>query len=81
MRITPKRGRIVKPLKMKMPNFNGKKGKNPQVHVQDFESLAGYKELPKEEWWECFPQTVKGPAQKWYFNYPPENLGTYKQFA
>ena len=43
-------GRTVKSLKLKMPDFNGKKGKDPQVRVQAFESWAGYRELPKEEW-------------------------------
>ena len=51
------------------------------MHVQAFESWVEYRELPKEEWRECFPETLKGPAQKWYFNYPPKKLGTYKQLA
>ena len=55
-------GKTVKSLKLKMPDFSGKKGKDPQVHVQAFESWAGYRELPKEEWRECFPQTLKGSA-------------------
>ena len=78
---TQERGRTVKFVKLKMPDFSGKKGKDPQVYVQAFESWAEYRELPKGEWRECFPQTLKGPAQKWYFNYPPDNLETYKQLA
>ena len=62
---------ITKELKLKMPEFKGKKG-DPQVHVQAFENWAVFRELPRKDWKDCFPQTLRGTAQKWYFNYPRE---------
>ena len=29
----------------------------------------------------CFPQTLRGAAQTWYFNYPPEQFPTYKSMS
>ena len=29
----------------------------------------------------CFPETLRGAAQAWYFNYPPEQLPTYKSIS
>ncbi|MCO5555870.1 hypothetical protein L7F22_009415 [Adiantum nelumboides] len=52
---TTSKKQAAKDLKLKMPEFKGKK-----------------------EWRVCFPQTLRGVAQTWYFNYPPEQLGTYK---
>ncbi|MCO5561921.1 hypothetical protein L7F22_015546 [Adiantum nelumboides] len=68
----------AKDLKLKMPEFKGKKGSDPKVHIQAFESWASLRELPRTEWRVCFPQTLRGIAQIWYFNYPPEQLVTYK---
>ncbi|MCO5575362.1 hypothetical protein L7F22_029162 [Adiantum nelumboides] len=68
----------AKDLKLKMPEFKGKKGSDPKVHIQAFESWASLRELPRTEWRVCFPQTLKGIAQTWYFNYPSEQLVTYK---
>lgn len=64
-----------------MPEFKGKKGRDPQVHVKAFENWAVCRDLPKSDWTACFPQTLKGTAQKWYYNYPPEKLPTYKIMA
>lgn len=71
----------TKDLKLKMPEFKGKKGRDPQVHIQAFESWATLQQLPKANWKACFPQTLKSTAQKWYFNFPPENLTSYKVTA
>ncbi|MCO5594520.1 hypothetical protein L7F22_048552 [Adiantum nelumboides] len=68
----------AKDLKLKMPEFKGKKGSDPKVHIQAFESWASLRELPRTEWRVCFPQTLRGAAQTWYFNYPSEQLVTYK---
>ena len=68
----------TKDLKLKMPEFRGKKGRDPQVHLQAFESWATLQQLPKVDWKACFPQTLKGSAQKWYFNFPSEKLTSYK---
>ncbi|MCO5570003.1 hypothetical protein L7F22_023718 [Adiantum nelumboides] len=68
----------AKDLKLKMSEFTGKKGSDPKVHIQAFESWASLRELPRTEWRVCFPQTLRGIAQTWYFNYPPEQLVTYK---
>ena len=65
-------------LKLKMPEYKSKRGSDPQVHLQAFESWANLRELPRSEWRACFPQTLRGVAQTWYFNYPPESLPTYK---
>lgn len=46
--------------------------------MQVFEGWAALRELPRTEWRVCFPQTLKGLAQKWYFNYPLEKLTSYK---
>ncbi|MCO5598092.1 hypothetical protein L7F22_052183 [Adiantum nelumboides] len=67
-----------KDLKLKMPEFKGKKGNDPKVHIQAFESWASLKQLPRTKWRVCFSQTLRGVAQTWYFNYPPEQLVTYK---
>ena len=64
-------------LKLRIPEFKGKKGRDPQVHIQAFENWATLRELPRSEWRKCFPQTLRGVAQTWYFNYPPEQLPTY----
>lgn len=40
-----------------------------------------FRELPRADWKVCFPQTLRGAAQKWYFNYPPVKLPTYKQLS
>ncbi|MCO5568694.1 hypothetical protein L7F22_022393 [Adiantum nelumboides] len=71
----------AKDLKLKMLEFKGKKGSVPKVHIQAFENWASLRELPRIEWRVCFPQTLKGIAQTWYFNYPPEQLVTYKAIS
>ncbi|MCO5560876.1 hypothetical protein L7F22_014496 [Adiantum nelumboides] len=68
----------AKDLKLKIPEFKGKKGSDPKVHIHAFESWVSLRELPRTEWRVCFPQTLKGVAQTWYFNYPLEQLVTYK---
>lgn len=70
---------VAMDLKLRMPEYKGKKGRDPQVHIQAFESWAVLRGLPRRDWRVCFPQTLRSAAQKWYFNYPPENLTTYKQ--
>ena len=72
--VRKKRKRVANELKLKMPEYKGKKGSDPAVHVQAFENWAEVRGLPKAEWRVCFPQTLLGTTQKWYFNYPPENL-------
>ena len=80
---TPERrhGEVTRDLKLKMPEYKGKKGSDPQVHVQAFESWAEVRGLPRHDWRVCFPQTLRGTAQKWYFNYPPTSLTTFKQMS
>ncbi|MCO5604029.1 hypothetical protein L7F22_058186 [Adiantum nelumboides] len=80
---TPVRGEgeVARDLKLKMPEYKGKKGRDPQVHVQAFESWAEIRGLPRADWRVCFPQTLRGAAQKWYFNYPPTSLTTFKQMS
>lgn len=70
-----------KDLKLRMPEYKGKKGGDPQVHVQAFESWAVFRELPRGDWKVCFPQTLRDTAQKWYFNYPPDKIPTYKMMS
>ena len=53
---TQEGGRPMKFVKLKMPDFSGKKGKDPQVHVQAFESWAEYRELPKGNGGNAFPR-------------------------
>ncbi|MCO5558092.1 hypothetical protein L7F22_011668 [Adiantum nelumboides] len=40
----------AKDLKLKMPEFKGKKGSDPKVHIQAFQSWASLRELPRTEW-------------------------------
>ena len=54
----------TKDLKLKMPEFKGTKGTDPQVHMQAFESWATLQQLPKADGKACFPQTLKGTSQK-----------------
>ncbi|MCO5571745.1 hypothetical protein L7F22_025493 [Adiantum nelumboides] len=68
----------AKDLKLKMLEFKENKGSDPKVHIEEFESWASLRELPRTEWRVCFPQTLRGIAQTWYFNYPSEQLVTYK---
>ena len=78
--IQKKRKRVASDLKLKMPEYKGKKGSDPLVHVQAFKNWAEVRGLlPKAEWRVCFPQTLLGTTQKWYFNYPLENLTSYNQ--
>ncbi|MCO5574277.1 hypothetical protein L7F22_028059 [Adiantum nelumboides] len=76
---TASKKQAAKDLKLKMPEFKRKKGSDPKVHIQAFENWASLRELPRTEWRVCFPQMLKGIAQTWYFNYPPEQLVTYKE--
>ncbi|MCO5564628.1 hypothetical protein L7F22_018294 [Adiantum nelumboides] len=75
---TASKKQAAKDLKLKMPELKGKKGSNSKVHIQAFESWASLRELPRTEWRVCFPQTLRGVAQTWYFNYPLEQLVMYK---
>ena len=46
--LTPDRGQgVARDLKLKMPEYKGKKGSDPQVHVQAFENWAELRGLPR----------------------------------
>ncbi|MCO5581530.1 hypothetical protein L7F22_035416 [Adiantum nelumboides] len=76
--VTTSKKQAAKYLKLKLPEFKGKKGSDPKVHIQAFESWASLRKLPRMEWRLWFPQMLRGVAQTWYFNYPLEQLVTYK---